>query len=86
VRDLARVHSPDVLPRLLAVTASHTATLLNVADLAGPFELARQTIHDYVTLLERVFLVDRLPAWHTNQVARSGFSRFSLSRPSATRE
>ena len=70
VRDLARVHRLDVLPRLLAVAASHTATLLNVADLAGPFELTRQTIHDYVTLLERVFLIDRLPAWHTNHLAR----------------
>jgi hypothetical protein len=32
--------------------------------------LTRQTIHDYVTLLERVFLIDRLPAWHTNHLAR----------------
>lgn len=70
VRDLARIHALAVLPRLLAAVAGHTATLLNVADLSGPFELTRQTVHDYVTLLERVFLLDRLPAWHRNQLSR----------------
>jgi len=70
VRDLSRIHSLDALPRLLAVAAGHTASLINVADLASPFQLTRQTIHDYVTLLERVFLLERLPAWHTNQLSR----------------
>lgn len=70
VRDLTRIHALDVLPRLLTGVASHTATLLNVADLSGPFELTRQTVHDYVTLLEHIFLVDRLPAWHTNRMRR----------------
>jgi len=70
VRDLARIHSLDALPKLLVLAASHTATLLNVADLAAPFELTRQTIHDYVTLLERVFLLERLPAWQTNRLSR----------------
>lgn len=71
VRELGRIHSLDALPRLMGVVASHTASLLNVTDLAGPFELSRQTIHDYMTLLERVFLLERLPAWHTNRLSRA---------------
>lgn len=70
VRELARIHSLDALPRLLSVAASHTARLINVADLSAPFELTRQTVHDYVTLLERVFLLERLPAWHANSLSR----------------
>ncbi len=70
VRDLARIHSLDTLPKLLALAAGQTASLINVADLSAPFELTRQTIHDYVTLLERVFLLERLPAWHTNRLSR----------------
>jgi predicted AAA+ superfamily ATPase len=50
-------------PRLLALTASHSAQLLDVSDLAAPFQMTRQTVHDYVTVLERVFLVDRLPLY-----------------------
>lgn len=70
VRDVARIHSLDALPRLLALAASHTSQLLNVSDLAAPFQVTRQTIHDYVTVLERVFLLDRLPPWHSNRLSR----------------
>lgn len=31
---------------------------------------SRQTINDYVTALECVFLLERLPAWHTNRMSR----------------
>jgi predicted AAA+ superfamily ATPase len=70
IRDLSRVRSLDTLPKLLRVAATHTAQLINVADLAAPFELTRQTIHEHVTLLERVFLLERLPPWHVNQMSR----------------
>ncbi len=70
VRDLTRVRSLDALPKLLALAAGQTARLINVADLSAPFELTRQTIHEYVTLLEHVFLVERLPSWHTNRLSR----------------
>ncbi len=70
VRDLTRIRSLDALPRLLALAAGHTAQLINVTDLAGPFQLTRQTIHDYVTVLERVFLLERLQPWHSNRLSR----------------
>ena len=70
VRSLARIASLDTLPRLLALAASQTARLTNISDLAGPFRLSRPTIRDYVTLLERVFLVEELPPWHSNRLSR----------------
>lgn len=70
VRELARIAALDTLPRLLALAASQTARLLNVSDLAAPFQLSRPTIRDYVTLLERVFLLEQLPPWHTNRMSR----------------
>jgi hypothetical protein len=70
VRDLARLRSLDTLPRLLALAASHTACLLNISDLAAPFQVTRPTIHEHVTLLERVFLLERLPPWHSNLLSR----------------
>ena len=30
----------------------------------------RPTIGDYITLLERLFLLERLPAWHRNRLKR----------------
>ncbi|MEY4729771.1 MAG: hypothetical protein RL020_929 [Pseudomonadota bacterium] len=70
VRDLARINSLKALPRLLSLAAGQTARLLNVADLAAPFELSRPTIRDYVTLLSRVFLLEELPPWHSNRLSR----------------
>ncbi|MGD2123085.1 MAG: ATP-binding protein [Gemmatimonadota bacterium] len=70
VRDLARIRSLDTLPRLLSLAAGQTATLINVSDLAGPFQVSRPTIREYVTLLTRVFLLEELPSWHTNRLKR----------------
>ncbi len=70
VRDLARISALDALPRLLALAAGQTARLLNVSELAGPFSVSRPTIRDYVTLLQRVFLLEELPPWHSNRLSR----------------
>ncbi len=70
VRDLARISTLDALPRLLALAAAQTARLVNVSDLASPFQLSRPTIRDYVTLLGRVFLLETLPPWHSNRLSR----------------
>jgi predicted AAA+ superfamily ATPase len=70
VRDIARIRSLDVLPRLLALAAGQTARLLNVSDLASPFQVSRPTIQEYVTLLERLFLLEELPPWHANRISR----------------
>jgi len=70
VRDLARIAALDVMPRLLELAAGQTAHLFNVSELAGPFGLSRPTVRDYLTLLERVFLVDLLPPWHLRQINR----------------
>lgn len=66
IGDLARISGLDTLPRLLSLAATHTAHLFNVSSLAAPFQLSRPTIGHYLTLLERVFLLERLPPWHRN--------------------
>lgn len=70
VRDLGRIASLDALPRLLELAAGQTAQLMNVSELAGPFQLSRPTIRDYMTLLERVFLLETLPPWHLRHLSR----------------
>ncbi len=70
VRDLTRIQSLEALPRLLQLAAAQTARLFNVAELAAPFQVSRPTIADYVTLLERVFLLERLSPWHSNRLSR----------------
>ncbi|MDE2928308.1 MAG: ATP-binding protein [Acidobacteriota bacterium] len=70
VPDLARISTLEALPRLLTLAAVQTAQLFNVSNLAAPFQLSRPTIRNYVALLERVFLLERLPAWYSNRLSR----------------
>ncbi len=69
-RDLARINSLEVLPKLLGVAAGQTARLMNISDLSAPFQLSRPTIREYATLLERLFLIEALPPWHSNRLNR----------------
>lgn len=70
LRDLARISSLHTIPKLLKLAASQTARLINVSELAAPFQVSRPTIREYVTLLERIFLIDELPPWHSNRLKR----------------
>ena len=70
VRDMSRIRTLEALPRLMRLAAVQTATLLNVSDLARSFELSLPTVRSYLELLERVFLLERLPPWHSNRLSR----------------
>ncbi len=69
-QDISRVRSLHVLPQLLRAAALQTAQPFNLSSLASPFELSRPSIGDYVTILEKLFLLERLPAWHGNRLKR----------------
>ena len=70
VRELTQIRSMEALPRLLQALAAQSSNLQNVSALAAPFQLSRPTIREYMTLLARIFLVDELAPWHSNQLKR----------------
>lgn len=66
VKEIARIRGANELGRLVKLLALRTGQLLNVSNLAGDTGLHRETIEHYLAVLERIFLVQRLPAWHSN--------------------
>ncbi len=70
VPDIANIHSLKALSQLIKLAASHTSRLLSVNGLASSFQLNRLTIRSYLTLLEKLFLLEILPAWHSNYTKR----------------
>ena len=66
VQDVARIRDSHELTRLLELLAVRSAQLLNVSGLASALGLYRETAEHYLSVLERLFLVRRLPAWHRN--------------------
>lgn len=66
IQDVARIRDHDAVGKLLQLLAHRSGSLLNVADVAGGFQLSRPTIAAHIEVLRRLFLVDLLPAWHNN--------------------
>ena len=55
------------LNSLARYIAGRTATLVNVSDFARKAELSRNTVHEYLTLLQEALLVHLLPAWRSSK-------------------
>ena len=66
IQDVARIRESRELSRLLELLALRSAALFNASNLANSLGLHRETVEHYVSALERLFLVRRLPAWHHN--------------------
>lgn len=66
IRDLANIEGLADLPRLLALLAARSSTLLNYAELSRSAGIPQSTLKRYLSLLEASFLVRFLPAWSGN--------------------
>ena len=70
VHDIANIKDEDTMFRLIELLAHRTASLLNVNNLAMDLGVQRETTEKYLSILERLFLIRRLPAWHRNHAKR----------------
>jgi uncharacterized protein len=70
VQDVAQVKDSADLDRLLTLLAHRTGSLVNVSELANLTGATRQTVENHCAILEKLFLVRRLPAWHRNASKR----------------
>ncbi len=70
IRDIAEIKDGQEVARLLEYLSHQTATLLNVSATANALGHTRSTIERYLSVLEKLFLIRRLPAWHSNRSKR----------------
>jgi len=70
VYEQKKIHFVESLPRLLTAVATLSGQLLNVSALSKKLQMNRNTILQYLSLLERQFLIEKVPAWHTNRMKR----------------
>jgi uncharacterized protein len=68
MRDLARIERLNEIPAVLASLAARVRAPLNKAEVGSSVGIPRTSLDRYLTLLEHVFLVRRLPAWHNNLI------------------
>lgn len=70
VQDIANIRDSDELLRLLKLIALRTGSLINISNLTQDIGLQRDTVGRYLSVLERLFLIRTLPAWHRNASKR----------------
>ncbi|VAX09287.1 ATPase [hydrothermal vent metagenome] len=70
IKDLTHIDHPDLMTKLLRLTTYYTGRLVNLTELGNKLELNRLTIKKYIALLEQLFLIEQLPAWHSNEYKR----------------
>jgi predicted AAA+ superfamily ATPase len=77
LREIADARRVDDMGRLLRLLATQSANLLSYRAAGERLQMHHGTVQSYVTLLEQMFLVQRLPAW------RPGLGAREAARPKA---
>ena len=77
LREISDARRIDDMGRLLRLVASQSASVLSYRSVGRRLEMHHDTVQAYVTLLEQMFLLQRLPAW------RPGLGARERSRPKA---
>lgn len=70
IQDVARIEEAARIPQLLTMLAMLSGQLLNLSQIGGQLGLNLHTAEKYISILEKIFLVRRLPAWGRNELNR----------------
>jgi len=70
ILDITEIDYPELMTRLLKKMAISSGKLLNLSNLGNQLDLNLVTIKKYIGLLEKMYLIERVPAWHSNESKR----------------
>ncbi|MEA2065296.1 MAG: ATP-binding protein [Patescibacteria group bacterium] len=66
IRDLAKIRNIDKFNKLIQVLAAQSGNMLNVLELANTVDLSRQTVEEYLFLLENTYIIKLVSPFHKN--------------------
>jgi len=70
IQDVARIDDATRIPQLMVILAMLSGQMLNLTQIGGQIGLNAHTVQRYIGILEKLFLVRRLPAWRRNELTR----------------
>jgi len=70
VKDISSIHKLADIPQLLRVLAEHSGKLINLSAIGGVLGLHHATVNNYVSVLEQLYLLNRVPPWFRNELKR----------------
>jgi uncharacterized protein len=66
IRDIGNIRNISGFNKLVQVLASQSGQLLNVSELSNTLKMNRETIEEYLDLLENTFIIKRIKPFHKN--------------------
>lgn len=66
IRELANIEGLTEIPNVLKLIATRVGSTINMSDIARLSGIKNTTLKRYVTLLEHIFLIVKIPAWTKN--------------------
>lgn len=70
IQDIAQIDQSSQVPQLLNIAAELSGQLVNMSQIGGQIGMNGKTVDKYLSILEKLFLVRRLPAWSRNELSR----------------
>jgi predicted AAA+ superfamily ATPase len=70
IQDIAQIDQTSQIPQLLNIAAELSGQLMNLSQIGGQIGMNGKTVDKYLGILEKLFLVRRLPAWSRNELSR----------------
>lgn len=71
ISQLSEIERPAQLRALLRLRAARSGQLLVGNALSNDLQVSARTVHRYLSLLEDIFLIKRIPAWSRNVSSRA---------------
>ncbi|MDE3213613.1 MAG: ATP-binding protein, partial [Bacteroidota bacterium] len=66
IRELSNIEGLSEIPNILSLLATRVGSTVNYSDIARLSGVKNSTFQRYMTLLENVFLIIKIPAWTPN--------------------
>jgi hypothetical protein len=70
MREISHIEHLNAVTQFLQLLAGQIGQITNYSELGAKIGLSRQTVARYFNWLERLYLIENLPAWHRNHHKR----------------
>jgi predicted AAA+ superfamily ATPase len=74
LKDIATINKPDVLVDLIPAVSAFSSKFMNKSQIQSKLEISKQTLDEYLNILEMMYVIDRVPAWWKTDYDKVGKS------------
>lgn len=71
LKEIINIKRQDSMHKLLEITAAWSSKYIQMTTIGSTLGLSRQTISSYLSALEILYLIERIPAWSTTDYDRA---------------